>query len=712
MTSPSLRTIGALIVVAALLLGIGLSNLALTYNLGFFLPPPSTDAQRVLIERLGQGPGTQLIFAVLPKTDAATAQQVASNLRKQSGIARVLPEASSPDITRLPQAIWQNRLLLTDLPESVEAWQETLEERSMDAMVADDSLLDLIAADPSFASINALEAATSATSKPAFENNGDRYLLIQTASGAFDLDEQQKSVNAVRATLTELDQTGAKLYGSGVYGVDLQAFVQRESIIFSALASFALAALILFRFRNAVTALAVGTPLLVGGALGIAVLALAFDEVHGITLAFGFTLLGVAIDYPLHLFSRPDTGKHRSIWPTLGLGIGSTLVAYLAFIVSGTSGMQQLGVFATAGIIGAAASAFVLNKTRSASNTHNADAPAASTELSTPEGTQFSANQLLWILCIGACGLWVTVLSDAPLFSNNLSDLTPVPRATLAEDAELRTSMGVADLRYLISVRDSDQNQLLRKLEQLTEELDQKVSAGTVSSYQSISSLLPSAERQKRRQQIARNLLRTGNFVRAVESSEFDIEAFEPFVQELERVANAVTPALLKSDNPQIASLVDSLLYQSGDMAHVALVFLRGIAKDSQDPAKQDSTALAELESTTTQISGAEFVDLKPHHRFLFVGGAFVVRHHCASIGRWFGPRLRLVLQPTGSIDSRGDNHRGCRDTLRTIQSFSVRNLGLFKRAVVARTGHHGRQRRCGRIFVSAIWQTSLFRPP
>ena len=593
----SFRTISALLVFAVVLLGIAYSKLTLTYNLGFFLPPPSTDAQRVLIERLGQGPGTQLIFVVLHNADEARSQAVADALRDQIGIARVLPEASSPGISGLPRAIWNHRLLLGDLPKSVEDWQATFDERSMDVMVADDDLLNLIAADPTLASINALEAATSATSEPIFQNNGQRYLLIQTASGAFDLDQQQSAVNAIRTTLNEFGQTDAQLYGSGVYGVDLQAFVQRESVVFSVLASLALAALILFRFRNTAIALAVGTPLLVGGALGLAVLALTFDAVHGITLAFGFTLLGVAIDYPLHLFSHHSGHQQRSIWPTLSLGIASTLIAYLAFIASGTPGMQQLGVFATVGILGAAASAFLLSR---APQTTSVSESISASALEQQE-TIFLPNQFLWVLCVAICGL---VLYKQVLFSNNLSDLTPVPKETLAEDARLRTVMGVADLRYLISVRDPDQNGVLKKLEQVNRALDEQISIGTLASYQSASSLLPSKETQQHRRQIARNLNENGNFIRALENSEFDPQAFAPFTQELSRVAATdveATPQLLKSESPEIASLIDSLLYQSKEGMHVALVFLRGIAEHSQP----------EIGTSIQQISGAEFIDLK-----------------------------------------------------------------------------------------------------
>jgi len=608
--APSLRTISALIVLAIALLAVALSRLTLTYDLGFFLPPPTTDAQRVLVERLGQGPGTQLVFVVLPNTGDVTSKAIAARLRELDGITRVLPQARALGIESLPRAVWNHRLLLSDLPQSVDDWQDTLDERSMDAMLADDNMLDLIAADPTLSSIEAVEAASATTGKPSFANNNERYLLIQTSDAAFDIDAQQNTVAAIRATLADFGQRTAKLYGSGVYGVDMQAFVQRESVIFSALASLALITLILFRFRNLATALAVGTPLLVGGTAGLCALSLTFDAIHGITLAFGFTLLGVAIDYPLHLFSHRRVNTEHSIWPTLSLGIASTLIAYLAFIASGTPGMQQLGVFATAGILGAAGAAFLLNRRQPAVPQKATTSPAVLSSAETRQNATMPPNQLLWIVCLATCAI---ALYKQPLFSNNLSDLTPVPAATLAEDSRLRKTIGVADLRYLISVNHKDPNRVLRELEQVTKALDQSILAGDLASYQSVTSLLPSAEVQQQRKQYAQKLLASGNFEAAVAASEFDPQAFGPFTGKLRALAatepnQLLTAETLTSESPELVPLIDSLLYESSDDTTVALVFLNGLASD---PAGSPEAARASISAALAPISGAQFIDLK-----------------------------------------------------------------------------------------------------
>ena len=108
-------------------------------------------------------------------------------------------------------------------------------------------------------------------------------------------------------------------------------------------------------YRNPRYLLLASLPIGMGFLVGLATVSLLFESVHGITLAFGFTLMGVAIDYPLHLFShakgRAGKAAIGHIWPTMRLGALSTAIAYIALAFSGSDGLAQLGVFTAAGIL-------------------------------------------------------------------------------------------------------------------------------------------------------------------------------------------------------------------------------------------------------------------------------------------------------------------------------------------------------------------------
>ena len=96
-------------------------------------------------------------------------------------------------------------------------------------------------------------------------------------------------------------------------------------------------------------------PLLCGFIAGTVMVAAVFGTVHVTTLGFGATLLGIAVDYPLHLLSRIQGGLEpraaaRRIWPALLLGSATTVFAFLPLVMSSLPGLAQLGVFTVTGL--------------------------------------------------------------------------------------------------------------------------------------------------------------------------------------------------------------------------------------------------------------------------------------------------------------------------------------------------------------------------
>ncbi len=99
-------------------------------------------------------------------------------------------------------------------------------------------------------------------------------------------------------------------------------------------------------------------PLATAGICGLGAAAALFNSVHGITIAFGFTLTGVALDYPIYLFSNEQPGVQpvtvaRMVWPTLATAVAAVCIAYLAFLVSGVLGLAQLATFNIVGLAAA-----------------------------------------------------------------------------------------------------------------------------------------------------------------------------------------------------------------------------------------------------------------------------------------------------------------------------------------------------------------------
>src|SRR5207247_101963 len=84
-------------------------------------------------------------------------------------------------------------------------------------------------------------------------------------------------------------------------------------------------------------------------ASGMAAVGVLFGTVHGITLAFGATLIGEAVDYPSYVFTQRKPGESvleilARVWPTLRLAVLTTVFGSLALLLSSLQGLSQLGV--------------------------------------------------------------------------------------------------------------------------------------------------------------------------------------------------------------------------------------------------------------------------------------------------------------------------------------------------------------------------------
>ena len=565
------------------------ARLQISYDLSAFLPPADSFAQKLLTQRLGESPGAQLIFIELKASNRADAAALADQLRQHPLVRRVLPETLVFSPGSVPNVLWQNRLLLGELPEDSDTWFDVLNERMDDlAFAADEDMLNLIAADPALLSVRALERFTAGASQPAFDQGSTQYLMVETASAGFELTAQTELVHDLRRALSS--QPGATVIGSPVYAVDLQNSVRYEATLFSSLAGLALLLLMIARFRSVQRVIGVALPLAAGGVFGLLTLTLAFEEVHGITLAFGFTLLGVAIDYPLHLFihadREADTGG-SAVWPILRLGILSTLTAYGAFMFSGTQGLQQLGVFAFAGVAAAAFTAAWITAT-------------SPTDAITSSPVSLSEQQnLRWWPAVTALAFSATLLYDVPTFNDDLSSLTPVDPEVLAADAALRQQLGVTDMRYLVSVRAADREAVLRSTERALLELSSLQESGKLAGVQSITHILPSRHTQDRRYESLR-AMSPDVFEEVLEQTGLQPGAFAPFLEAIQHQRQSQTYITLEQlkEDTSIGGAVDNLLFfDGGDW--VSLMFLRRL---------EDPQGAAALFATSADV---ELVDLK-----------------------------------------------------------------------------------------------------
>ncbi len=351
-------------------------RLELSGDLRKFMPAAQTPAQKLLIDEMGEGPGSRLLLMSIEGSDAETLADQSRALHAALAARTefsLVANGGDASLKSIPAHLRPYRYLLSDSfdtqPLDDELLRDALQARVQDLGSPAAALIEpLLPSDPTLETLQLAERWQPANAPQRlhgvwFDRAGNKVLLVvQTHAAGFDPTGQQAAVDAIHADFAAVSAgTGSKLVltGPGAFSVEIGARTAGEAQLIGMVDSIGLILLLWLAYRSWKMPLLGALPLATAGLAGLGAVALLFDGVHGITVAFGFTLIGVVQDYPIHLFSHQRPGvspwdNARALWPTLATGVVATCIAYVTFLFSGVDGLQQLAVFTIAGL-GAAA---------------------------------------------------------------------------------------------------------------------------------------------------------------------------------------------------------------------------------------------------------------------------------------------------------------------------------------------------------------------
>jgi len=354
-------------------------------DLSAFLPAHPTPTQQLLVDQLRDGPASRLILIAIEQGDPAARARVSlglvERLRKDAQFTSVNNgEAVAGQRDR--EFLFQHRYLLSEAVNSQRftaaglsaAIRETIDNLASPAGLLYKSLLPR---DPTGELLNIIDQLGSSPQPESRDGvwvSGDasRALAVaQTAASGSDSDAQSRAIDAIRAAFaaaaTDSAQAGAKsvqlrLSGPGVFAVAARAKIERAAVRLSIASSILVVTLLLLVYRS-LPALGLGLlPVATGALVGIASVALGFGAVHGITLGFGITLIGESVDYSIYFFVQSRQahsgaaarGWQQLWWPTIRLGMLTSVCGFASLLPSGFPGLKQLGLYSISGLIAAA----------------------------------------------------------------------------------------------------------------------------------------------------------------------------------------------------------------------------------------------------------------------------------------------------------------------------------------------------------------------
>ena len=380
--------------------------------------------------------------------------------------------------------------------------------------------------------------------------DGQRALLIaMTRAAGTDTDAQERALAQIHAAF-EAAQAGAdlrlRLSGAPVFSVDARSTIRSEVQRLSLIVSVAVSLLLLSVYRSWRNVLIGLLPVASGVVVAIAAVALGFEVVHAVTIGFGTTLMGEAIDYSVYYLLQsgdPQAWRQR-YWPTIRLGVITSVCGFGVLLFSSFPGLAQLGAYSVAGLLAAATTTrFVLPLLPTA------PIPSERIERLGELVARMvgAARRLRWPAAALALGALLLVMTDRDaLWAEGLAGLNPAPLHLQRLDAELRQDTGVPDLQHLVVVTAPTQDAALQAAEQIGQRLTPLVAAGTVVGFDSPARVLPSTNTQlARRAALPAPDELQARLQQALAGLPLQAERLAPFVQD---VATAREQPLLTAE--------------------------------------------------------------------------------------------------------------------------------------------------------------------
>lgn len=663
------------------LVGIGLgaafaiTSIPIQTELPHLLPSSGSFSQQLFVDQLQSGPTSRILLLGLqgaePSLLAETSKKLANAIRNHDQFLHV-HNGEQTNLNPGQDLLYQYRYLFSPTISSnqftTQGLRQMLQHRLQDmANPLPSFFKKKIPEDPTGAFQNILHHLKSKntlkTTHGVWFSSDQRVALLvaETAVSGYDLDGQEAIQDFLAATFEDirttvspqssLDSLELILSGPSVFAVQSRATIKTDAQWLSMLGGGFVIALLFVTFRSFMILCLSLVPLVTGLLIaGIAVY-VGFGFIHGMTLAFGATLIGVAIDYPLHACAHLESDRSprltiMQIWPTIRLGAITTAIGYGAMLFSGFPGLSQLGLFAIAGLLSAAAATrwilpvLVPSKMRKP------------LPWSTWLPFHHQTSRLMIIIPISMV-LSLTYLewSDKPFWEMDIANLSPVPQNLRDRDIWLRQELGAPALRDMMVIVAPDAQHVLEQSETLKETLDQLVEQEHMIGYEMAADYLPSIQTQvMRRNALPERATLEKHLSVAQGDLPFKPDLFEPFLQSMAE-SKQLNPLDYQSVKATIlGTKIRSLLYPHQDQ-WVGTILLRDVTNRQaiQQAIRTESLKAVHYLDLKTESNDMVTIYREEVTTYLAIGmGALII---ILGIGLRSIPKMLAVLLPiAGSI--------------------------------------------------------------
>ncbi|HKA15524.1 MAG TPA: MMPL family transporter [Myxococcota bacterium] len=421
-------------------------------------------------------------------------------------------------------------------------------------------------------------------------------LFLTTHHSAFDSEPQALLLAEIDAAFAEIAAASPvpltlEKSGANRFAVAAEAGIRRDVHWIVAVSSLGVAVVFLAFLRSLRFFVLVVLPAVSGIVVGTVVTRLAFGRIDGVTMAFGACLIGVAIDYSIHVLDHhaldpevPIRALVRRLRASVLVGGLTTMASFVGLALTSFPGFREIGFFSTVGI---GASLFVTLSILPAflsGALGERSAPPLATRVSAAfgDGVRWLAvHPAVLTAATLACIAVSAAFAPRLRFDDDLTHLMSLDPRLRAEEDRVRARVAREDAGRVIFALGADADEAVARNDAVAARLADAHAAGQVGEFRSLHALLWSRELQLRNLRALASIPDLADRVETAFAAEgFRPEALAPFRAALAEPAPDPLDAAALRASP-LSDLVAPLLLDLGDRA-AAVTYLRGAAEPEQ----------------------------------------------------------------------------------------------------------------------------------
>lgn len=446
------------------------------------------------------------------------------------------------------------------------------------------------------------------------------FVFVETKASPFDSDAQRAFRAGLDAWLARTPGARLQTAGSAQFAIASEAQIKADINRIGSISTIGVLLLFLVLFGSVRLLALAFVPVVFGSAVAVLACQALYGEVHGITLAFGTSLLGVGLDYIEHYYTHVALAPGERAWtvmrhvtPSIALGALTTIIGFVGLAAAGLPGLRQMAVFSAIAVVASLLATCVLVPPWMPAR-YRPPATIGRVERRMEHAlARLSRRPWTWrgrAVVLAAATVAAVLGLRGAAFSDDVNVLLDASGAHVAEDRAVRDRLGGEASTFAV-VTGADDESLLAAIGRAAGELAGARDHHLIASFVPLDRLVPSRAEQLARHATAADA--APRIRRIMDELELAPDAFQPFWDAL---AAPPAPLLALADvrRSPLAPLVGAWLPASA--TPVALIPVVGAG---------DLHALGDAVPSATIVAPAQtVVELFRAIRFRTIGAALV----------------------------------------------------------------------------------------